>query len=245
MIKELSMLKKSRLVKVSKSLAESFMQSYEHLGNVGLGVWHWGLDLNGKVVGVVSYGTTCFSTSRGWLASIAREARCTIIQLCRGGSSLDAPKGTGSRLISLANREMSKLKGPLLIVAYADPALGEIGTIYQACNAIYTGITEPKGQANYIIDGEKLSGWQVRKRYGTRARIQLSAIDPNHQVLPLGKRHRYIMLAGSRLTRRRLRKQLSSFVLSYPNREKTGVGQMKVSRYPPIALGGGRTRITN
>ena len=220
------MLENSRLVKVSSYLAEDFMQRFEHLGNVGLGVWHWGLELNGKLAGIVSYGTTCFSIKRGWLAGIAQEVRCSIIQLCRGSSTLESPKGTASHLICLANRAMYRLKGPLLIVAYADPELCEIGTIYQACNAIYTGLTEPKGQANYIIHGEKLSGWRVRKRYGTRARSKLSDIDPNFRVLPLGKRHRYIMLAGPRHTRHHLRKLLNSFALPYPKRENTGVGRM-------------------
>jgi len=224
------MLENSRLVKVSTLFAEDFMQRFEHLGNVGLGVWHWGLEFDGKLAAAVSYGTTCFPTNRGWLAGIAREVGCGIVQLCRGGSTPWSPKGTASRLIALANRAMYKLKGTLLIVAYADPELCEIGTIYQACNAIYTGRTEPKGQAHYIIHGEKLTGWQVYKRYGTRNRSNLSAIDPKHQMLPLHKKHRYIMITGPPRTRHLLRKIIVPYALPYPKREKSGIGQMVASR---------------
>jgi len=225
-----SMSKNTRLVKLSGSFAGSFMQKFEHLGNVGLGVWHWGLEFDGKLAAAVSYGTTCFSTNRGWLAGIAREVGCGIVQLCRGGSRPWSPKGTASRLIALANRAMYKLRGTLLVVAYADPELCEIGTIYQACNAIYTGLTEPKGQANYIIHGEKLTGWEVRKRYGTRDRSNLFAIDPKYQVLPLHKKYRYIMITGPPCTRRLLRKLITPYALPYPKRGKAGIGQMVASR---------------
>jgi len=50
-----------------------------------------------------------------------------------------------------------------VVVAYADVLYSEVGTIYQASNAIYTGLTNPKGQANYLINGKLLSGWIVRK----------------------------------------------------------------------------------
>lgn len=223
------MLANTRLVSVSRFLAEEFMQKHEHLRNVGLGVWHWGLDLEGRLAGVVSYGTPCFSNKRGWLNDVARDVNCGIIQLCRGGSAHWSPKATASHLICLANKAMYRLRGPILVVAYADPTLCEIGTIYQACNAIYTGLTEPKGQANYMIHGRKLSGWQVRKLYGTRSRAKLLEIDPNYEVLPLNRKHRYIMLAAPRQTKSYLRKLLIHISLPYPKRDKEGVGNMVVS----------------
>ena len=204
------------------------MRKYEHLGNTGLGVWHWGLKCKNKLLGVVSYGTTCFSVKRGWLASIAQKEGCNLIQLCRGGTAYDSPRGLASHLISLSNEMFYKQKGNLLIVAYADPALCEIGTIYQACNAIYTGMTNPKGQANYIIEGRKMTGWQVRKYYGTRDHSKLFEVDKNVQVLPLRNRHRYIMLAASPLKQRMLRKLLGTYMQPYPKREKDGIGKMCV-----------------
>jgi len=153
----------TNLVRVKRNLAKEFFACHEHLGDMGLGVWHWGLEFNGALASVVSYGTTCFCTNRGWLGKLAKTASCGVVQLCRGGTSPWAPKGTGSFLISQANRAIANLKGPLLIVAYATAELGEIGTIYQACNATYTGLSNPKGQANYIIGGKLMSGWSVRK----------------------------------------------------------------------------------
>jgi hypothetical protein len=114
---------------------------------------------------------------------------------------------------------MYNLKGPLIVVAYANPELGEIGTIYQACNAVYTGMTNPKGQANYVVLGKPMSGWQVRKRFGTRSRNKLREIDPDHQILPLSPKHRYILLACSRLKRKVIRQLLAPYSLPYPRRQ--------------------------
>jgi hypothetical protein len=234
------MLSDSRLVQISKPVAEDFMQVFEHLGNIGLGVWHWGLRFDGRLVGVVSYGTTCFSPKQGWLGHIAFKAGCGIVQLCRGASRTWSPKNTASRLISLANREMYQLKGPTMIVAYANQELKEIGTIYQACNAIYTGLTNPKGQANYIINGRRLTGWQVRKLYGTRDRSKLLSIDPKHYVLPLARKHRYLMLAAPPQKRRLLRKLLTPYSLPYPKRNEKdnasncptkGVSEMEIASF--------------
>lgn len=218
--------KNSCVIKISKSVAEKFMQGYEHLSNVGLGVWHWGLLIKGELAGVVSYGTVCFSTKRGWLGEIAQKANSGIIQLCRGASAPWSPIGTGSRLISLANKEVYKKTGSSIIVAYSDTKFCEIGTIYQACNAIYTGLTNPKGQANYVINGKILSGWQVRKRYGTRVRSKLCSIDEKVQILPLNKKHRYVFGVGPKLRKRYLIKLLAPYSLPYPKRENLGIDQM-------------------
>lgn len=220
-------LKRALLEQVSREVAMDFMGRYEHLGDVGLGVWHYGLKLDGELISVVSFGTTCFSMRRGWLPEVARQTDCKIVQLCRGGSIPYAPTGTASRAVCLALHEIYKSKGSHIIVAYADPLVGEVGTIYQACNAVYTGMTSPKGQANYIIHGRKVSGWNVRKLYGTRSTQRLKEIDHALTVIPLHKKHRYILLACSRKTKSVLNGLLSPYNLPYPHRTTSSANRLK------------------
>jgi len=216
------MLREARLVAIRLKAAAEFMATFEHLGNVGLGVWHWGLEVDGDIAGVVSYGTPCFSRRRGLVARVAKKVRCRIVQLCRGGSVPGARTNTASRLICLANRQMYALMGPLLVVAYADERHGEVGTIYQACNAFYLGLTNPKGQADYIVKGRRMSAWLVRKVYGTRDRKKLKRIDPHLRVLPLHRKHRYILVAGSSRFRRRISELLRAHLRVYPKRSFKG-----------------------
>jgi hypothetical protein len=212
------MLREARLVALRREAAEEFLTEFEHLGNVGLGVWHWGLEVDGSLASVVSYGTPCFWRRRGLVARIAREASCGIVQLCRGGTAPWARTNTASRLICLANRQLYALKGPLLVVAYADEEYGEVGTIYQACNALYLGLTDPKGQADYVIKGKRMSAWVVRKRFGTRDRRNLRRIDPSVRILPLRRKHRYLLVAGSSRFRHKVGELLESHLWAYPKR---------------------------
>lgn len=194
------------------------MRRHELLGNVGLGVWHFGLFLDQDLSSVVSLGTACFSHTRGRIAQVAMRHNCRIVQICRGATIAGAPVGAPSHLIAFATREMWIRHGPMLVVAYADPSLGEVGTIYQACNAIYTGLTDPKGQANYVIHGRRMSAWQVRKQHGTRDRTKLVMVDPRFEILPLIPKHRYVIVAAPPLLRRSIRRVLLSLALPYPKR---------------------------
>ena len=230
-------LKQSFVLPIGTNVANDFIKDYEHLGNVGLGVWHFGLFCSGYLISVVSFGTPCFASSRGQLGTVAGECNARILQLCRGATAFHAPRNSASRAIRLALRAIHQMHGGCLVVAYADTHFSEIGTIYQACNAVYTGETDPKGQADYIIHGRRMSGWVVRKRYGTRCRNALRQIDEDIQILPLRSKHRYVLVAGPRRFRRRCRRRLEAFSRPYPKRSQLGIPEMDIAN---LALDEGR-----
>lgn len=147
------------LVRIDYQAANRFFDDYEHLGNCGLGVWHWGALAGDRLVAAVSFGTTCFSRNRGLLPAVAEKHGLRVYQICRGGTASTAPFNTASQVLSSALNQLRRLRGDCMVVAYADRAYNEVGTIYQACNGIYTGQTDPKNQANYIIHGKWTSGW--------------------------------------------------------------------------------------
>jgi hypothetical protein len=223
-------LKSAELAKLNKRDAGRFVEQYEHLGNVGLGVWHWGLYLDGRLASVVSFGVPCCAPHRGFLADISRLSSARLLQLCRGATAFWAPRNTPSRTIALALEQISLSFGPSLVVAYADLDFSEVGTIYQSSNGIYTGLTKPKGQANYRIHGRVVSGWIVRKKYGTRCRLRLRTIDPDMAVLPLKPKFRYILLAGPPRFRARARNILEPYRKPYPKRLDLGIAPMNIAQ---------------
>ncbi len=210
--------------------ANRFFARYEHLGNCGLGVWHWGGFLGGHLIAAVSFGTTCFAKNRGPLAKIATEFGLGVYQICRGGTAANAPFNTPSQLVSAALDAFREEKGDCLVVAYADRLFNEVGTIYQACNAIYTGLTDPKNQANYLIGGRITSGWLVRKRFGTRDIEALQQIDSNIVKLPLRRKYRYVFVRVSGRKKRKVIRSLSSISEPYPSREGENIAAMDVSK---------------
>lgn len=218
----------AQLHKLSRDEASAFVERYEHLGNVGLGVWHWALRINGTLSSVVSFGVPCFALSRGFMGDIANSCGARVLQLCRGATAFGAPPNSPSKIISLALGQVAEDFGPSIIVAYADIRFSEVGTIYQACNAIYTGLTNPKGQANYLIDRKLVSGWVIRKRYGTRCRARLKRLHSGVVVLPLFPKLRYILLAGSPRFRRHARRLLEPYRKPYPKRWNLGIAPMDI-----------------
>ena len=210
------------------------MERYEHLGNVGLGVWHLGMVLDDDLVSVLSFGVPCFATSRASLGLLAAQRHLRLVQLCRGGTRSHAPRNAASRAIALGLRCIRERCGDSLVVAYADPRFGELGTIYQACNAVHTGWTKPKGQAEYIVDGRRMSAWAVRRRYGTRSREKLAALGLDVEVLLLPPKLRYVMVAAGPRRRRSVLRDLESLKLPYPKRDAEGFPSMRMVR--PFAL---------
>lgn len=215
---------------ISKCEANEFFHQYEHLGNCGLGVWHYGCFIDGIVTAVISFGTVCFNPKRSRIGQFALDNNLKMIQLARGGTRFDAPKNSPSQAVSLVLKALRDKQGDAIVVAYSDMKWNEIGTIYQASNFLYLGMTNPRGQANYVINGEEMSGWTVRKRYGTRNMIQLKSIAGNVERIPLTPKHRYIFInAGSKM------KSKASFALRdmiqpYPTRAVYNVGSMLAIR---------------
>jgi len=106
------MLSNAKLVRIDGADAASFIEHYEHLGNVGLGVWHWGLYLNKKLASVLSFGVPCFAPSRGFLAMASKVSGARLLQLCRRATAFWAPRNTPSRIVALALQEICRDFGP-------------------------------------------------------------------------------------------------------------------------------------
>jgi hypothetical protein len=208
---------------ISFNDANIFYEKYEHLGNTGRGVYHWGAFYNQRLVGAVSFGSPSFNPHRGILGDLATRYEVKVYQLTRGGTSSVAPRFAASWLVSRGLKQLKKCKGDCIVAAYSDPCFNEIGTIYQSANFIYIGRTNPKGQSDYIIHNRRLSGWIVRRKFGTRDMTVLREIDPNVVKIPLGVKFRYVYPAVSRLKKRKILKELSPFSLTYPKRKEEGI----------------------
>jgi hypothetical protein len=219
-----------RLERIDFATAQQFFQKYEHLGNCGLGVWHWGAFCGTQLIATVSFGTTCFGKRRGALQHITAEFGLETYQIARGGTVSNAPLNTPSRVLSSALNEFHRFRGDCLVIAYADRAYNEVGTIYQACNGLYTGNTQPKNQSNYFMCGREMSGWSVRKKFGTRSMESLRRIDINVVKMPLSSKYRYVFVQASRATRNRILEALRPLVKPYPSRSAENIPSMNIQQ---------------
>ena len=192
--------------------ARPIILRYEWLGTVGVPSVCTGLrEPQGELIGVALFGHPG-SPEAGDICGPDVPTLC----LTRGACVHWAHPHAASYLISRA----VKLSGAEVVYAYADPAAGELGTVYQACGWLYLGqnvgrkgsgvryeqIRDPTGAVYSVrvlrhrgltITEAKALGWQPIK------------------VLP---KHKYVTFVGDKRRRRQLRSLLRFEPLPYPKR---------------------------
>ncbi len=134
-------------------------------------------------------------------------------ELVRLWSPDDMPRNTESRLISMALRA---LQGIRLVVSFSDPAAGHVGTIYQATNAVYLGMSGD-GTRYVTREGERIHArvahiYRVRhNEYSDLSNAAIAEQEGWTAEKTTGK-HRYAWALGSRADKR----ILASLALPYP-----------------------------
>ncbi|MBW2005556.1 MAG: hypothetical protein JRI72_13330 [Deltaproteobacteria bacterium] len=198
--------------------AKTFILNYEWLGNMGTSKYCYGLLFGNQLAAVVCYGPLVAPSQYSKLFD--KDISRGLLQICRGASIFWAPKWAPSKLISsslkmLKNRLGSEL---ILVMAYANPEAGEIGTIYQACNAYYLGETSPGGGKRYIINGHSYDPRKVYKKFGSRKKEHLLKVDKNYSKEEINPKHRYLFIRGSSKKRKEILNQVRDLIKAYPKR---------------------------
>lgn len=200
-------IKQATIKQIDYNTAEKIILKYEWLGTMPTYSTHYfGIYFDGTCGGVVIFG---ISLPKSVLVSICGEEYLGQVRvLSRGACVHWTPIGSASKLISESIKILKK-QGYKIIIAYSDVRAGEIGTIYQACNFLYTG-TSIGGQ-EILIDDK----W--------RTKMPRCAIEKKINVDELPRRarsikHRYIYLMGSRKEKKILKQKLRYEILPYPKR---------------------------
>jgi hypothetical protein len=202
--------------RIPRSEADIFIRDYEWLGNSGASKYCFGLRFGRHLAAVACYTTPPAPRAFETLLGFGSSSR--VFQLCRGASTHWAPPWAASKIISRSLQLMAREFGAAFVVAYADPEAGEIGTVYQAANAVYLGLTDSRGPGKYIICGRTYHARTVPKHFGTARHDHLIKVDPDYKRIQRTKKHRYVFVVGSRSSRRVLLARLSSLIRPYPKR---------------------------
>lgn len=199
--------------------AKDFILQYEWLGNMGTSKRCFGLSIDDRLASVVCYGPPV-APSR-YKRLLGPEFSKCVVQLCRGATTFWAPKWAASKLISGSMNILRGTLDVLIVVAYADPEAGELGIIYQACNAYYLGRTDIGGAKRYVIHGHSYDPRKVNKKFGSRSQEKLSLIDPEFSTIPIMPKHRYMIVRGTKSKRRQVYERIRPFVMhEWPRRTR-------------------------
>jgi hypothetical protein len=161
-----------------------------------------------RIIGVVVYGVSCSSTLlRGICGD---EEASNVYELTRLWIEDGTPKNTESYLIG----NTIKLLDKEIIVSFAEIQQGHTGTIYQATNFLYCGLSakfrDPKVKGlehqHHATYAHGMTMQQVKDKYG----------DDNVYYVDRPRKHRYIYINASGKRKKELLNKLKYPVLSYP-----------------------------
>ena len=166
------------------------------------------LFLSERIVGIVVYGVSCSSTL---LRGICGDSEKTnVYELTRLWTEDSTPRNTESYLIG----NSMKLLDKEIIVSFAEIQQGHVGTVYQASNFLYCGLSakfkDPKVKGlehqHHATYANRMTMAEVRDKYG---------ID-NVYYVDRPRKHRYIYFNAKGKRKKELIDKLKYKILPYP-----------------------------
>ena len=170
---------------------------------VKIGIWE-----NDKFIGVIIFSWGATSTLVKQYGLVMTEG-CELTRVALNDHITQV-----SKLVSIAIKFLkNKNPGLKLIVSFADPEQNHVGTIYQAGNWIFTGITS-KSISYYDKSGRK---YHPRNVGYIKKRAILISPTKCRKVITDGK-YRYLMPLN-----KKMRKQILPLSKPYPKRVKQAI----------------------
>lgn len=166
----------------------------------------FGLFEGEELKGVVCYGTPSSAPLRKGIAG--PHNACNVVELTRLWVCDSVPKNGESYLIG----NTIKHAGKEIVVAFAEIQQGHVGTVYQATNWLYTGLSAKR--TDWTVEGvylhcqtlaDKYSASEIREKYGTAFSLQ-----------DRPRKHRYVFINAKGLRRKQLLADLRYPVMPYP-----------------------------
>ena len=203
---------------VSTRDVDEFCHRYHYTDTAGNQTWRWGLWFGPMLLGIVAYNLPTPTVCESVFGAANQEHVWHMGRLALADA---APKNCESRLIGGSLRAIQKdYQSVWGILTYAATDAGHIGYVYQATNALYTGLG---GKTTYFTDrsgarrGGHLHGHVSEQRATEMGWVRHSG----------GLKHRYIYVLGNARQRHERMTLLQYPVLPYPKAasNETGLAQ--------------------
>lgn len=205
---------------VDNSFAKDFMTENHYSKTCPQLYYALGFYHQGQIVCMV-----CFGPPSGRLlaqAVMANGNAQNVCELVRLFAFDWGPKNTESYAIGQSLSWLEKNAPDMrVVVSYADPNQGHIGTIYQATNWIYTGQGSRLVESfELFLNGEWIHPRSVFSVYGTTD-IKKVEEQLGHSIEKrvCQHKHRYIYLLGNKRQKKQTREILKLPTLPYPKKD--------------------------
>jgi hypothetical protein len=168
-----------------------------------------GVFLNQHLMGAIALGA---GPAQGYsLVQGATTADC--LTLTRLWLSDDLPANAESRVIGICLKALKRFTHLKCLVSYADPQQEHVGTIYQATNWLYTGLSDPTPLYD-LGDGHPIHSRTLSYTHGTHSIKYFKEKGVNVRMVSQSAKHRYIYFLDPTWQSR-----LRVPILPYPKKE--------------------------
>lgn len=167
-------------------------------------------DLFAPMIGCVIFGKP--ASPALCVGVCGREESSHVIELTRLWIDDSSPRNAESYLIGAGLRLLPPEYD--IVVSYAEIGAGHRGIVYQATNFLYTGLSD--AHVEWRLDG--ISGQHSRHLFDEHGGIEGAKKFYGDRLkrTERGRKHRYIMLRGSKKRKRELTEKLKYKVQPYP-----------------------------
>jgi len=191
-------------------VAKKLVKLYHYLHSLPGGTQlAFGVFVQQMLMGVITFG--CGPSQVYRLVHGAIPENCAV--LTRLWLSDELPTNSESKVIGYSLRALRKYTDIKFIVSYADPAQRHIGTIYQATNWIYTGLSQATPLYD-LGDGVPRHSRTLSQIYGTHSLKHFRKHGTDVKLVPQAQKHRYVYFLDSSW-----REQLAVPEQPYPKKE--------------------------
>jgi hypothetical protein len=177
-----------RLIPISRVDAKTLIvrNHYSHTLPGGTKM-SFGVILNGRLLGVMTFGVGPFYGYK----LVNNATPDDVVTLTRLWLSDELPRNSESKVLGIALRSLKRDTSLKFVIAYSDPAFGHFGTIYQATNWLYTGLSSATPLYD-IGDGMLHHSRSLAHELGSHSIRYLTSQGINARIVPQQAKHRYI-----------------------------------------------------
>jgi hypothetical protein len=147
----------------------------------------FGVFLGNRLLGAVTFGVGPTNVYR-LIQGASPDDTAT---LTRQWLSDELPCNSESRVIGIVLRALKSHTKLKFLVSYADQTRGHLGTIYQATNWLYTGLSQATSMYQ-VGGGRVLHSRSFSHSYGTRSVKHFAAHGAAVRLVPQTRKHRYL-----------------------------------------------------
>jgi len=194
---------------IPHKLAQSIVVEKHYLHRKAPCSYSWGLYEKDQIVGVIMYGTPSSAPLRRGIAG--DDEKDNVIELTRLWIDDKIGKNAESYLIGNTVKKVNKE----IVVSYAEIEQGHLGTVYQACSFLYTGLSAKR--TNWVVEGidkhcqtiaDKHTSAELKAKYGSKFKL-----------VPRPRKHRYVFINAKKKRRMLLLDKLKYKIQEYPTNE--------------------------